>query len=41
MPHGAVGRWYEEFAQVGDAEVLRLLDGFSGLPAGHYPARSS
>jgi predicted phosphoribosyltransferase len=38
---GAVGWWYEEFAQVSDTHVLRLLDEFAGLPAGHPPARSS
>ena len=37
----AVGLWYEEFAQVSDAEVLRLLDESAGLPAGHSPPLSN
>ena len=33
---GAVGLWYEEFTQVSDAEVLRLLDE-SAVPANRAP----
>jgi predicted phosphoribosyltransferase len=38
---GAVGLWYEEFTQVSDAEVLRLLDESAARLAGHSPPRSS
>jgi predicted phosphoribosyltransferase len=38
---GAVGWWYEDFTQVSDAEVVRLLEESAGLPAGHSLPRTS
>jgi erythromycin esterase-like protein/predicted phosphoribosyltransferase len=40
-PFTAVGLWYEEFDQITDGEVARLLSAAAPLPAGSRPARST